>query len=635
MSPGSSTSGPRDHITPTTRAGHTPTLAQTKLDSQGRIRQKTPTNQTEGKQSEREKETDPPVEKRPHTSRPTTRGTATELEALAREEIRDLAGQEIKDSEGGKLYLERTLLTIPGAPWTTEALTTAILQVTQYKGMTRQTTNALRSIAFVLEQLGDDIRGDRIADKIKAQLAIEGDALTAGMKEAAALVDKATAVAELAARTSQRVTEAAEVALISIQNASTTVTTSATQLSETTTTYSDAVKRAAAHTQPTPVAITAIPALDVRVRAREGVKQRQILVDAADAGAQILGELDNAGLAKKANEALHTIDADTTHTIISARRLNNGGVLYEFDSEGATTWINEVQHRIQFTAALAPGARIKTRLFPLVLQFIPLHFGPDRNNELRNIEGTNRLPHGAIDKAKWLKPMYRRSPNQTCGHALITFNSPDIANKVLTNSLIICQKRVYAEKCKKEPTCCLKCQGWGHLSYACPQSYDTCGTCGDRHKTSACTNRNKTRCASCNIDIHTSWDRVCPSFLRRCEEMDGRLPENLMPYFPTAEPWTHVSQPPRIAPPTLMLPTPTDPRTTGGWTTVPHRNSIHRQTTLPFKPTTQGQLTTGQGPPASQRQVSPATHPNRIGLGPTTRWGETEDNTGQSQPVHN
>jgi hypothetical protein len=92
---------------------------------------------------------------------------------------------------------------------------------------------------------------------------------------------------------------------------------------------------------------------------------------------------------------------------------------------------------------------------------------------------------------------------------------------------------------------------------------------------------------------------------------------------------------PGSPPPTLMLPTPTDPRTTGGWTTVPHRNSIHRQTTLPFKPTTQGQLTTGQGPSASQRQVSPATHPNRIGLGPTTRWGETDNNTGQSLPVHN
>ena len=81
------------------------------------------------------------------------------------------------------------------------------------------------------------------------------------------------------------------------------------------------------------------------------------------------------------------------------------------------------------------------------------------------------------------------------------------------------------EKCKKEPTRCLKCQGWGHLSYACPQLYDTCGTCGDRHRTSACTNMNRLHCTSCKTHTHASWDRMCPSFMRRCEEMDRQLPE--------------------------------------------------------------------------------------------------------------
>ena len=57
-----------------------------------------------------------------------------------------------------------TTLTIPGAPWTIEAMAMAILQVTQYKGMSRQATNTLRSIALVMEQLDDDARGDRIAD---------------------------------------------------------------------------------------------------------------------------------------------------------------------------------------------------------------------------------------------------------------------------------------------------------------------------------------------------------------------------------------------------------------------------------------------------------------------------------------
>src|SRR3979490_303306 len=42
-----------------------------------------------------------------------------------------------------------------------------ILQVIQYKGITWPITNALRSIAFVREQLENDIRGDRIANQIQ------------------------------------------------------------------------------------------------------------------------------------------------------------------------------------------------------------------------------------------------------------------------------------------------------------------------------------------------------------------------------------------------------------------------------------------------------------------------------------
>ena len=164
MSAGTSNNGTGGHATTTARITHAPILAQARLDNQGQIRQKTPSQQEKEKQAEREKETGSAAVKRPITAWPTTRGTATEPEALTHEEIRDMPGQEIIEVEGGKLYLEHTLLTILGAPWTIEAMATAILQVTQYKGMLRQVTNELRSIALVMEQLDDDARGDRIAD---------------------------------------------------------------------------------------------------------------------------------------------------------------------------------------------------------------------------------------------------------------------------------------------------------------------------------------------------------------------------------------------------------------------------------------------------------------------------------------
>jgi hypothetical protein len=216
------------------------------------------------------------------------------------------------------------------------------------------------------------------------------------------------------------------------------------------------------------------------------VKLRQVLIDVRDPGMQILEEMDSVELARQANEVLWDMGALADHAVVSARWLSNGGVLFELGNEGSAKWINEAQQRIQFMTKLAPYARMKVCLFPIVIQFIPLHFSPDDGEGLRAVEGYNKLPCGAIDKARWLKPAYRRAANQTCGHALLTFTSPEVANKILTDGLIICHKRVYAEKCKKEPTRCLKCQGWNHLSYTCPQQYDTCGMCGDRHRTTAC-----------------------------------------------------------------------------------------------------------------------------------------------------
>ena len=108
--------------------------------------------------------------------------------------------------------------------------------------------------------------------------------------------------------------------------------------------------------------------------------------------------------------------------------------------------------------------------------------------------------------------------------------------------MIVCQKRVYAEK-GKEPTRCLKCHGWGHLSYDCTQPFDTCSTCAGCHRMAICSNTARPQCVSCRAEGHASWDRLCPVFVCKCEEVSSRLTENCMPYFPTNEPWTHTTQP--------------------------------------------------------------------------------------------
>ena len=126
----------------------------------------------------------------------------------------------------------------------------------------------------------------------------------------------------------------------------------------------------------------------------------------------------------------------------------------------------------------------------------------------------------------------------------------------------------------------MKCQGWGHLSYDCKLMQDTCRTCAGWHRTANCTSGSQPRCVSCGTEGHASWSRSCPIFIRKCEEMDGRLTENAMLYFLTNEPWTHVMQPPKLAyhppPPTVTHHSDCPPSTFSAF------RGSYRQSTLQF-----------------------------------------------------
>lgn len=65
-----------------------------------------------------------------------------------------------------------------------------------------------------------------------------------------------------------------------------------------------------------------------------------------------------------------------------------------------------------------------------------------------------------------------------------------------------------------------------------------CGNCAENHNTADCHQPKKMRCVSCNTEDHASWSRTCPTFLRKIEDYNRRNPENMLPYYPTSDPWT-------------------------------------------------------------------------------------------------
>ena len=61
-----------------------------------------------------------------------------------------------------------------------------------------------------------------------------------------------------------------------------------------------------------------------------------MLIDDSTPGKQLLQGIDNVGLSKWENDILQGMTDMVTHKVVSARRLPNGGLLFELDSEDAS-----------------------------------------------------------------------------------------------------------------------------------------------------------------------------------------------------------------------------------------------------------------------------------------------------------
>ena len=278
-------------------------------------------------------------------------------------------------------------------------------------------------------------------------------------------------------------------------------------------------------------------------------KAKQILVDVFDKEDTNTAEKSLAEHIEKANEVINSMtDANkpVKARVETASITRKGAILLTLDSKETATWIREPKNEMMFADSFVKGAHIRNREYNLIAPSIPLTFEPENGSHLREIEEANNLPSRVIRKARWIKPIGRRRPGQIHAFAILSITSADTANKLIKDGLIICSKLTRPSKQKQEPTQCMKCRRWGHFAAHCQEADDTCGTCGGKHRTNTCDNREKLHCVSCGDNSHASWDRACPEFTKHCAILDERNLLNSMPFFPTEQDWTLVSRPSRI-----------------------------------------------------------------------------------------
>ena len=470
--------------------------------------------------------------------------------------------QEINDAEKGRAFLEGKLLLVPeGAPLSLGSLSITLFQISAMPGLGRQAINAVRAMAYLVKK----VEVTEVAQAIREAANEQFNEVTKDLKEfAEGLKEKVEEdLKEKMTLLERKTVELSEVVEKAAQQAGSAGSAP----------YRDVLIRA----------VSGAP-LDAnpRLAAKESIRQRQSLIDLPKGSR--LRECANTVLVGKFSEAMGKATAQK-HKIRSALKLQNGGILVEMVTDEGAAWLATKTNAGAFLRELGESeAFFKMRSYNVIAYYVLLNLDTASEKDRREIEETNGMPEGCLTKVRWIKPPARRRTDQRYAHVIATFSDADSANRAIVNGLTICNKRVSVAKCKKEPIRCLKCQGWDHIASECVVAKDVnvCGTCGARdHWTSKCTQSGVTYCASCKAHDHTSWDRGCPTFLRKVEELNTRDPANDIPFFPAKETWTWSSSYPsqgRLVPPAEIQIN----------SIQPSQKNRYRQTQLSFEPAASG-----------------------------------------------
>lgn len=507
----------------------------------------------------------------------------------------------VRDAPSGKTFLESKLLCHIGQPYTVNHLISVLFQITQMSNSTPvPVVAAIRAVAFVLKESETDNTADLISQQvlnslnikltdidiantiskqvtnditaklvdhvvaaISPQVALVHDAsqsLTSTLEDAKTLhtsIGRERTEKEDNIKTAaERIEDAADALYESVetyQKALHTLTPSLDATQEKIDQLSTQISKTPTQTQG-PVhlsyssAVTAhLPPQIDQALGRAAIRARQILLDPLPGQTLFPPNTSNRDIATKLKNALEAARDDTTPegTIRLVMVLRNGGLVAELESESLAKWLNNPSGRDALENHLNLTVSLRQRLFSLVLEYLPIQTQIEQNDFLRRVEHENQLPANTLASIRWIKPPMKRSSAQRKVFALLQITDVQTANDIIREGLCVDNERISVRKDKREPLRCAKCQKFNHIAKNCTSPQNTCGTCGNQHRTSDCNSYRTTRCTNCRSQQHASWSRSCPEFMKRCKELDDKYPENRMPYFPTQHAWTHVAQPPR------------------------------------------------------------------------------------------
>jgi hypothetical protein len=284
--------------------------------------------------------------------------------------------------------------------------------------------------------------------------------------------------------------------------------------------------------------------------AQAAVRERQILIQPTGPDPLFDPSYTAEDIALRVESAIDALNSpeNVKIKVKAILSLNSRSLLLELNSKEATDWICKDNTRNQLITYLNIQGMIKDRQYPILVPFLPIRHDIADRDWVELVKNDNKLPQGSITNIKWAKPIEKRSENQQVTHMVFTLNNPNATNILLRDGFIIGKTKLHPWKEKREPIRCIKCQHYGHTAKTCTASHNTCTTCGQGHKTDNCDNNSQLFCIECKSREHSSKDLLCLTYQRKQDEISTKHLENLMPFYPMHEAWTHVSLPPTRQP---------------------------------------------------------------------------------------
>ena len=448
----------------------------------------------------------------------------------------------IKNAESAKKWLYEHDYIIQGEEISTPSLTMALLYLANgHSNSIGQLVNGIRAIAICLDgALPETTNLEFIREAIEtatSEVTTEATSLMSNLAENAI-----KSISEVEAKCQELMLRAQEHAA-PVEDAALAPHEQPLHISPT---YADALRKAGPPRPPDDYKLKAL-------LAKEGMMKKQILIDGIEGVQNFPIVLTPKLIVAKANLAIDLMDDPTSDTdadkpqeakIVSAKILNNKGVVLEASSEETANWLRS--RAKDFAKGMGSQATIKDRSIHIVVEFVPTSLNDHLPNLIQTIEIENELKTGAITSVRWMRAPTNWRPDQKSAHALLTTNDTPTANSILKSGIIMEGSRLQARKLEEEPKRCFKCQKFTnkHTAANCQEITAWCPNCAGPHSTDNCQviDRHKLSCIGCRSsgspDNHAAWDKKCPAYVQEKTRILDRHPEYEYRFYITNEPWT-------------------------------------------------------------------------------------------------